>query len=329
MDKKRAKKKAYISNFMKRFKLLTYLLVLGSLSVFGQGAKNIKINEVMTKNTASIVDEYDMHLPWIELANVSFTTFNVRGMYVTTDTTVLNKSLSVPDRVAKMSIIPNNEVRTNMGGRQHLLLFLNSLPTKGSTHLTASIDPDQPVWIGLFDGNGVDLIDSVTVPPLNENTSFARESDGAEEWSVKSTDAVTPGIENFIHVTESKVAQIKRDDPHGFGITILSMGIVFSCLALLCIFFTIFGRIMSHRQREKHASAKKAHRERMIAAQEEDEDERAFPAVTIKNHSVEETADDVYVAVISMAIKEYLDDIHDTESGIITITPKQTKWTRI
>ena len=52
-------------------------------------------------------------------------------------------------------------------------------------------------------------------------------------------------------------------------------------------------------------------------------------AVTIKNHSAEETADDVYVAVISMAIKEYLDDIHDTESGIITITPKQTKWTRI
>ena len=301
---------------------------MGCLTVFGQGAKNIKINEVMTRNTGSIVDEYDEHLPWIELANVSFTTFNVRGMYVTTDTAVLNKNLSVPQRVAKMSVIPNNETRTNMGGRQHLLFFLNSLPTKGSTHLTASVDANQPVWIGLYDGNGVDLIDSVTVPLLNENTSYARDNDGSDVWEIKATDAVTPGIENFIHITESKVAQIKRDDPHGFGITILSMGIVFSCLALLCIFFTIFGRFMSHKQREKHASAKKAHRERMIAAQEEDEDERAFPAVTIKKH-VADTDDDVYVAVISMAIKEFLDDIHDHESGIITISPKQTKWTRI
>ena len=316
---------------MKRLKLLTSLLILGSLTVFGQGAKNIKINEVMTRNTASIVDEYNEHLPWIELANVSFTTFNVRGMYVTTDTAVLNKKLSVPERVSKMSIIPNNETRTNMGGRQHLVLFLNSLSAKGSVHMTASVDPDQPTWVGLFDGNGVDLIDSVTVPAsMNENTSYARQSDGADVWEVKPADAVTPGIENFIHITESKVAQIKRDDPHGFGITVLSMGIVFSCLALLWIFFTIFGRIMAHRQREKHASAKKAHKERIIAAQEEEEDERAFPAVTITNHATAGNVDDdVYVAVISMALKEYLDDIHDQESGIITISPKQTKWTRV
>ena len=312
---------------MKRFKLLTSLLVLGCLTVFGQGAKNIKINEVMTRNTANIVDEYNEHLPWIELANVSF---NVRGMYITTDTAVLNKKLSVPERVSKMSIIPNNETRTNMGGRQHLLLFLNSLPAKGSTHITARVDADQPLWVGLFDGNGVDLIDSVTVPAaMNENTSYARQKDGADVWEVKPADAVTPGIENFIHITESKVAQIKRDDPHGFGITVLSMGIVFSCLALLWIFFTIFGRIMSHRQREKHASAKRAHKERIIAAQEEDEDERAFPAVTITKRAADGTDDDVYVAVISMALKEYMDDIHDLESGIITISPKQTKWTRV
>ena len=87
---------------------------------------------------------------------------------------------------------------------------------------------------------------------------------------------------------------------------------------------------MAHRQREKHASAKKAHKERIIAAQEEEEDERAFPAVTITNHATAGNVDDdVYVAVISMALKEYLDDIHDQESGIITISPKQTKWTRV
>ena len=35
------------------------------------------------------------------------------------------------------------------------------------------------------------------------------------------------------------------------------------------------------------------------------------------------------VAVVAMALKEYLDDTHDVESGTITIIPKFTKWTRI
>lgn len=35
---------------------------------------------------------------------------------------------------------------------------------------------------------------------------------------------------------------------------------------------------------------------------------------------------EIYMAVISLALKEYLEDVHDVESGIITIKPKQTRW---
>ena len=314
---------------MRKKTLSTALFALCSLTMLAQGAKNIKINEVMTSNTASIEDEYGAHLPWIELANVSFSTINVRGMYVATDKAVLNPDLSVPERVAMMSIIPNNEPRTNMGGRQHLVLFLNSSPASGSLHLSSTIDASVPVWIGLYEGNAVDLVDSVTIPvALNPNTSYARHNDGSAEWETKAPDAVTAGIENFIQVTESKVSQIKRDDPHGFGITILSMGIVFSCLALLWIFFTIFGKIMGRKNEEKNSLAKAAHKKRIMAVHdEEDEDERSFPGIVVKHH--DEGDPDVYIAVISMAIKEYLDDSHDVESGIITIMPKEnTKWTR-
>ena len=111
----------------KKYSLIAVLAVC-HLMVFGQGAKNIKINEVMPVNTESIVDEYGEHLPWIELANTSFTTFNVRGMYIATDTAVLNKALTVPERVSMMSIIPNNETRTNLSGRPHLIFYLNSNP---------------------------------------------------------------------------------------------------------------------------------------------------------------------------------------------------------
>ena len=303
-------------------------LLAVSLTMSGQGAKNIKINEVMTDNTSSIVDEYGKHLPWIELANTSFSTINVRGMYIATDKSVTDPSLTVPERVSKMSIIPNNETRTNLGARQHLILYLNSNPAEGSTHLVSTINAGQPVWIGLYEGNGVDLVDSVTIPPMEPNQSYARQKDGSDDWKVKPVDSVTPGIENFIQVTESKVAQIKRDDPHGFGITLLSMGIVFSCLALLCIFFTLFGKFMKHQQEKNYSSEKAAHKERISAvSDDEDEDERAFPRMVVKNANGEDN--DVYVAVISMALKEHFDNSHDHESGIITILPREnTKWTR-
>ena len=35
---------------------------------------------------------------------------------------------------------------------------------------------------------------------------------------------------------------------------------------------------------------------------------------------------EIYMAVISLALKEYLEDVHDIEPGIITIKPKQTRW---
>jgi hypothetical protein len=35
---------------------------------------------------------------------------------------------------------------------------------------------------------------------------------------------------------------------------------------------------------------------------------------------------EVYMAVIGMALKQYQDDVHDVESGVITIKSKETGW---
>ena len=71
--------------------LLSGLLLTSTMTMSGQGAKNIRINEVLTNNTASIVDEYGNREAWIELENTSFTTYNIRGMYFTTDRSVLHE----------------------------------------------------------------------------------------------------------------------------------------------------------------------------------------------------------------------------------------------
>ncbi len=302
----------------KRFLGLFFLFLFAAFA-HGQGAKNIKINEVLTNNISNIQDEYGNRLAWIELVNTSFSTYNVRNMYVTTDRTVLDKSMPVPQRIGRMTPIPNHDKATELTGKQHLLLFLNSNPAKGVRHLQVSAIAGQKTWVALYDGNGVDLIDSVTVPSLPANTSYARKSDGSAEWVIKPSENVTPGNDNIITVTETKAAKLKKDDPYGFGITVLSMGIVFSCLALLYVFFTVFGYFMKKKQERKEAEEKERRksRDKVLA-------ERLNRVRTVDTYEKE-----IYMAVIAMAIKQYEDDIHDIESGIITIIPKNTHWTNL
>ena len=300
--------------------LLCGMLLTGTSTMFAQGAKNIKINEVLTNNTASLQDEFGQHLPWVELVNTSFSTYNIRGMYITTDRSVLNPSLSAPQRIAKMQVIPNGDSRTQMSGRNHLILFLHSNPAKGAMHFATKAVAGQPLWFALYDGNGIDLIDSVSVPVLAEDKSYARIKDGELKWDIKPAEAVTPGIGNYIEINETKIARLKRDDPYGFGITVLSMGIVFSCLALLFVFFSILGKIMVNKEKADKASREAGWVKLKTARMPIEAKDSKIPPSKKKEDI------DVYIAVIAMALKDYQDNLHDEESGIITIRPRHTMW---
>ena len=308
---------------MNKFRILLSGLMLASASgMMAQGAKNIRINEVLTNNTASIQDEFGQREAWIELENTSFTTYNVRGMYFTTDRSVLNPQMSVPERIKRMSVIPSGDTRTQIGGRQHLVFFCNSNPAQGKLHLSLQIPVSEPLWIGFYNGNATELIDSVSIPALAADQSYARQN--AQNWAVKSAENVTPGIENFIMTDETKDAKLKRDDPHGFGITLLAMGIVFFCLAVLFLFFWLFGLIMRHFDEAKNVQPIKA-----VTKTVEVTHDIAHATGNILQDGLKTKGIDkeVYIAVISMALKQYQDDVHDIESGIITIKSRQTGWT--
>ena len=312
--------------------LIAAVLLSSSVMMFGQGAKNIKINEVLIDNKTSVQDEFGQHLPWVELVNTSFSTYNVRGMFITTNRKALDKNLTAPQRIALMSPIPNGDSRSSMSARQHLLIFLNSNPTKGFLHFNVKVNPEEPTWIALYDGNGIDLIDSVSVPVLAADKSFARIKDGFQQWDVKPAEAVTPGIGNYIEINESKIAKLKRDDPHGFGITVLSMGIVFFCLALLYVFFRIFGMFIMHQRGIKKAGQKAANVQpvRVAVKTTEKAVEVAHKTNVVLKDGLHTKGIDreIYMAVIAMALKQYQEDVHDVESGIITIKPHHTMWNR-
>ena len=304
------------------------LLTLASMPAMAQMDASIKLNEVMTKNETSLIDEYGAHHAWVEIANISHSTYNIRGMYLTTDRSVLDKKMSVPERVSRMSQIPNGDVRTNLSGRQLIVFQLGSQPAQGSLHLSVPVDGDQPLWIALYNGNATQLIDSVTVPVLGSNQSYARVANNgnAHDWEVKSADRVTPGIQNQTTVSESKVEKFKREDPYGFGMSLMAMGIVFFCLALLWIFFTLFGMFMRHQEMAKKVINQQPIKP--ITKTVEKTIEVGHKTGVILKDGLDSKGIDreVYMAVIGMALKQYEDDVHDVESGIITIKSKNTGW---
>ena len=317
---------------MKKLASILGLLFVGCTSLMAQGAKNIKINEVVTHNTTSIQDEFGKHDPWVELVNVAYSSYNVRGMYITTDKSVLNPKMSAAERMKRMTIIPNNESRTALSARQHVVFYLNSNPTEGGLHLAVKADSTTQ-WIALYDGNAIDLIDSVSIPALKVNCSYARVKDGSDEWAIKTPDTVTPNIENYTTATESKVDMLKRDDPHGFGITVLSMGIVFACLAVLYVFFSLLGWALRDKSKIKKVATSTPLKPVVKPVVKTGE---ALIEVGQKTNIILQDgfkskgiSKETYIAVIAMALKQYADDVHDVESGIITIKPRHTSWSAL
>jgi len=299
------------------------LLLTGTTTMMGQGAKNIVINEVLTNNTASIQDEFGEREAWIELENTSFTTYNIRGMYITTDRRVLDSKMSVPERIKRMSIIPSGDARTNLGGRQHIVFYGNSNPAKGKLHLSVKVPMSEPFWVALYNGNAVELIDSVYVPALGADQSYARQG---KKWTVKSVQNVTPGTENFIMTDETKDAKLKREDPYGIGITLLAMGIVFTCLAVLFVFFTLFGLLMRHLDAAKKVANQQPIKPITKTVEKTAEIGHKTGVILQEGLKTKGIDKEVYMAVIGMALKQYEDDVHDVESGVITIRQKSSSW---
>jgi len=314
---------------MKRIVLLSgLLLAIASQPVLAQMDASIKLNEVMTRNEASMIDEYGQREAWIEIENISHSTYNIRGMYITTDRSVLDRNMSVPERVKRMSIIPNGDERTSLSGRQHIVLYLNSQPNLGALHLTVSVDAEKPTWVALYNGNATQLIDSVTVPVLAANQSFARIANNGtpKDWEVKSADRVTPGISNVTTVSESKVEKFKREDPYGIGMAFMAMGIVFFCLALLWITFTLFGMLMRHLDTAKKVAQHQPIKPITKTVEKTMEVGHKTGVILQEGLKTKGIDREVYMAVIGMALKQYEDDVHDVESGIITIKHRETGW---
>ena len=110
--------------------ILIVLLAAVCFNSYGQGAKSLKINEVLIKNTENFQDDYGQRNAWIEIFNSSFASVDIRSCYLTNDKRVLNPNLSIEERVSMMYTIPKSDVLTEIAPRQHLLFWADTDQTE-------------------------------------------------------------------------------------------------------------------------------------------------------------------------------------------------------
>ena len=273
----------------KRISLIAALACV-SVAAFAHDRKALRINEVMVTNTQSVVDDYGQHQAWIELFNGNFAPLEISSVYLTTD-----------PKQPKMYPVPLGDVNTNIAKRQHVIFWADNEPDKGTFHTTLTLNPGQDNWIGIYDADGINLIDSVTVPAyLAADQSWARTEDGNGAWAVRTGDRnnyITPSSANIIKGSNPKIEEFAEKDENGFAMTLMAMCVVFSALLCLCLAFYAIGAIGKYTSRLNKARSQ---------------------GVTVSEVAKDDHESGEEIAAIVMALHEHL-NAHDTENTILTI----------
>ena len=262
-----------------------------------EAKSKIVINEVLVDNQENFQDDYGVHSGWVEIFNTSYNSVNLAGCYL--------KVSSEPGDTLSY-FIPKGDVLTAISPRQHALFWADGVPRRGTFHTNFVLSKTKDNWIGLYD-SGKKLLDEIVVPAgvLKTDQSYARISDGSDEWEVKDdseTKYVTPSTNNQTLEGNPKMDKFEQHDSAGFGMTITAMSVVFIGLILLYVSFRIIGKIAVKLRKR---NAMKAHN---ITDKQE-----------AKERRLGEAPGDV-IAAIAMALHEAQGSDHDVEETILTIS---------
>lgn len=286
--------------------LLSAVLVLfaGAIALSAQNVSDLIISEALAQpDSTSIMDDYGRHTGWVELYNKSTGTVNFGGCYLTDDRTNLRKSL-----------IPKSDLRTKIGPRQVALIFCSGNGADGTFYADFTLAPGKTVY--LVSNDGRTIIDSLVIPAtLPKGLAAYKMADDIRQQNfelVDNPEIPSPRIINGNLNTATKGEQMKERDPHGWILTVVSISVVFSALAILWfMFWLLFDR-----------RAKKLAKPAPVKKGTESDEVAAAIALAL---DMEAGGDDY--AAIAAAVHLYLSEsVHDIEPGIITIRRTNTLW---
>ena len=296
--------------------LLILALAVSFTSLRAQNVIDLIIAEALAvPDSTGIVDDYGRQGGWIEIFNTSQGTVNCAGCFLTDDRSNLKKS-----------IIPKGDLRTKIGPRQTTLFYASGNGDDGTFYANFKVRPGSTVYLVSNDGRTV--IDSLAIPAnLPVGMSMRKEAHDLRqrEFEPVSEPAVpSPGIFNGDLNAATKAEAMKEKDPHGGILSLVAVTVVFSALAILWFLFWLFfdrpakKAAAAKNQPPKPKKGKKAALADVPAGTPTDE----IAAVIALAMDMEQGGD-VYAA-IALAMDRYFSDaVHDNESFVLTIRPKE------
>lgn len=151
------------------------------------------INEICSSSNAlsKNPDINGKYGDWIELYNYGEESYDLASYSLS----LLNSD----GKTIKRSTIPTGYEQTIIRPNEHKILWAKGDTTYGPSSLNFTIDKDSLCSICLS-RNDSDIVDCVELIPLLTNESYARETDGADNWVVYTADPLelnpTPGKKN-------------------------------------------------------------------------------------------------------------------------------------
>lgn len=298
------------------YKYIFTVVALFAVTVsFGQSVHDLRINEMMIKNEDNYADEYGRHVPWVEIFNTAYNTVNITGCYLTDDTTGLaaagKKGGVIP---ANWYRIPTDQ-KMYMPQRSFLIFFLDNSPLYGPFHTNFTPAESRTRYIALINANGKELLDLVEYPVCLRDTSltFGYLQDGQRDQDafkkgkraageVDFLGEFTPNSSNETQATISKQDKLKRDDPYGIGMALISMAVVFTALIMIYIMLKIFNYVTRRSTQKSKA-----------------QEQPATVMTSTKGNKEDDTVDGPTCAAIGVALHLHFNSMHDEESEVITI----------
>ena len=298
--------------------ILLVAALFATMASFGQSVHDLRLNEMMIKNEDNYADEYGRHVPWVEIFNTAYNTVNITGCYLTDDTTGLaaagKKGGEIPSHWYR---IPTDQ-KMYMPQRSFLIFYLDNAPLYGPYHTNFNPAESETHYIALISSNAKELLDIVEYPLELRDTSrtFGYIADGVRDadafkngkraaGELSYLNEFTPASSNETGVKISKQEKLKRDDPYGIGMAIISMAVVFTALIMIYIMLKIFNYV-SRRSTQKSKAQEDATKSKMAAVKSDDDKE-------VEAANAEE------IAAIGVALHLHFGSMHDEESEIITI----------
>ena len=301
---------------MRKRILLILAILVSFTSLKAQNVIDLIIAEALAvPDSTGIVDDFGRQGGWIEIFNTSQGTVNIAGCFLTDDRSDLKKS-----------IIPKGDLKTKIGPRQTTLFYASGNGDDGTFYTSFQVRKGSTVY--LVSNDGRTIIDSLVIPAtLPDGMSMKKQAFDLKQKvfeALPDPSVPSPGIYNGDLNAATKAEAMKEKDPHGGILSLVAVSVVFSALAILWFLFWLF----FDRPAKKKAAAKdqpkkekKARKAAAVSAPAGNLTDEVAAVIALAMDM--EQGGDVYAA-IALAMDLYFNDtVHDAESFVLTMRPKE------